>query len=139
MKSTELVNRFFDAQNQRDRAACSGLMHPEIMWFLHGEATHTPIAGREDCPVSYTHLDVYKRQVVALVHPVFPRSLIGLLLVGHIQHHADAAGGLPENLKHIVALSGGELQIQPARARGRASALDVYKRQILYSPSLTCG
>ena len=49
MKNTELVNRFFDAQNQRDRAACSGLMHPEIMWFLHGEATHTPIAGREDC------------------------------------------------------------------------------------------
>ncbi len=49
MKSTELVNRFFDAQNQRDRAAGSGLMHPEIMWFLHGEATHTPIAGREDC------------------------------------------------------------------------------------------
>ena len=49
MKSTELVNRFFDVQNQRDRAACSGLMHPEIMWFLHGEATHTPIAGREDC------------------------------------------------------------------------------------------
>ena len=49
MKNTELVNRFFDAQNQRDRAACSGLTHPEIMWFLHGEATHTPIAGREDC------------------------------------------------------------------------------------------
>lgn len=49
MKNAELVNRFFDAQNQRDRAACSGLMHPEVMWFLHGEATHTPIAGREDC------------------------------------------------------------------------------------------
>ena len=28
MKNTELVNRFFDAQNQRDRAACSGLVRP---------------------------------------------------------------------------------------------------------------
>lgn len=49
MKNTELLKKFIEAENKRDWETFAACLHPEVMWFLHGETSHLPIAGREDC------------------------------------------------------------------------------------------
>ena len=48
MTNVELLNKAFEAENNRDWAALGGYLHPEVMWFVHGESAHSAIAGRED-------------------------------------------------------------------------------------------
>ena len=48
MENTKLLEQFFEAENRRDWAAYRGYLHPEVMWFLHTETTHMPVAGREE-------------------------------------------------------------------------------------------
>ena len=48
MTNPELLSRFFAAENSRDWVAYRGYLHPEVMWFLHTEDTHMPVAGREE-------------------------------------------------------------------------------------------
>ena len=48
MTNPDLLTRFFAAENSRDWVAYRGYLHPEVMWFLHTEDTHMPVAGREE-------------------------------------------------------------------------------------------
>ena len=48
MTNPELLQKFFDAENARDWIAFRGCLHPQVMWFLHTEMTHMPVAGREE-------------------------------------------------------------------------------------------
>lgn len=48
MENTRLLEKFFDAENNRDWATFKGCLHPDVMWFLHTETTHMPVAGREE-------------------------------------------------------------------------------------------
>lgn len=48
MTNVELLNKAFEAENTRDWGALGGYLHPEVMWFVHGESAHSAIAGRED-------------------------------------------------------------------------------------------
>lgn len=48
MKNTELLTRFFADENKRDWQNFRSYLHPQVMWFVHTEDSHTPIAGRED-------------------------------------------------------------------------------------------
>jgi len=48
MTNAELLTRFFEAENKRDWNSFPGYLHPQVMWFLHTETTHSPIVGREE-------------------------------------------------------------------------------------------
>lgn len=48
MTNSELLTRFFEAENKRDWDYFRGCLHPQVMWFLHTESTHMPVAGREE-------------------------------------------------------------------------------------------
>lgn len=48
MTNQKLLEKFFEAENARDWETYRGCLHPDVMWFLHTETTHTPIAGREE-------------------------------------------------------------------------------------------
>lgn len=48
MKNTELLSRFFVAENKRDWENFRSYLHPQVMWFIHTEDSHSAIAGRED-------------------------------------------------------------------------------------------
>lgn len=48
MENTKLLEKFFAAENSRDWATFRGCLHPQVMWFLHTETTHMPVAGREE-------------------------------------------------------------------------------------------
>lgn len=48
MTNTQLLTKFFEAENKRDWAAYEGYLHPQVMWFVHNEDSHLPIAGRQD-------------------------------------------------------------------------------------------
>ena len=69
-------------------------------------------AGQRDGPVSYTHLDVYKRQV----HGITRRS--SLANTGRIDHLLE---------KHAVTLHDGDLSDSSSPVS--YTHLDVYKRQ----------
>jgi len=47
MTHTELLEKFFAAENARDWDAYQECLHPDVMWFMHGETFHTPVVGRE--------------------------------------------------------------------------------------------
>lgn len=42
------LQNFFDAENKRDFFTLEGYLHPQVMWFMHTEDSHMPIAGREE-------------------------------------------------------------------------------------------
>jgi len=48
MKNSELLTRFFAAENKRDWENFRSYLHPQVMWFIHTEDSHSAIAGRED-------------------------------------------------------------------------------------------
>ena len=48
MTNIDHLTKFYEAENQRDWATLGGYLHPEVMWFVHGEDAHSAIAGRED-------------------------------------------------------------------------------------------
>lgn len=48
MENTALLERFFDAENNRDWDTFKNCLHPEVMWFQHTETTHIPVAGRDE-------------------------------------------------------------------------------------------
>ena len=48
MTNTQCLNNFFAAENSRDWAVFRRYLHPQVMWFLHTEDSHMPIAGREE-------------------------------------------------------------------------------------------
>ena len=48
MENTALLERFFDAENNRDWETFKSCLHPEVMWFQHTETTHTPVVGRDE-------------------------------------------------------------------------------------------
>lgn len=48
MTNAEHLARFFDAENAREWDVFRGYLHPQVMWFLHTEESHMPIAGREE-------------------------------------------------------------------------------------------
>ena len=46
--NVKLLDKFFEAENKRDWAAFEGYLHPEVMWFIHAEDSHLPVAGRQE-------------------------------------------------------------------------------------------
>lgn len=48
MTNSELLNKVFELENKRDWGTLGGYLHPDVMWFVHGETAHSAIAGRED-------------------------------------------------------------------------------------------
>ena len=48
MTNEKLLEKFFQAENDRDWATFRSCLHPEVMWFLHTETEHTMIVGREE-------------------------------------------------------------------------------------------
>ncbi|MBQ8087338.1 MAG: nuclear transport factor 2 family protein [Clostridia bacterium] len=48
MNNMERLNAFFQAENSRDWDVFSEYLHEEVMWFLHGEDAHLPVAGRQE-------------------------------------------------------------------------------------------
>ena len=46
--NVKLLDQFFAAENKRDWTAYRGYLHPEVMWFIHTEDAHMPVAGREE-------------------------------------------------------------------------------------------
>lgn len=48
MTHSELLHKVFELENNRDWTALGSYLHPEVMWFVHGESSHSAIAGRED-------------------------------------------------------------------------------------------
>ena len=48
MTNEKLLEKFFQAENERDWATFRSCLHPEVMWFLHTETEHTMIVGREE-------------------------------------------------------------------------------------------
>ena len=46
--NVKLLDKFFEAENKRDWPAFEGYLHPEVMWFIHTEDSHLPIAGRQE-------------------------------------------------------------------------------------------
>ena len=48
MTHTELLEKFFAAENARDWKTYEECLHPEVMWFMHGESFHMPVVGREE-------------------------------------------------------------------------------------------
>ena len=48
MTNVQLLEKFFEAENTRNWEVYRGFLHPEVMWFLHTEESHMPVAGREE-------------------------------------------------------------------------------------------
>ena len=48
MDNKALLERFFKAENERDWETYAACLHEDVMWFIHAEDGHTPVAGREE-------------------------------------------------------------------------------------------
>jgi len=46
--NVKLLDKFFEAENKRDWRSFEGYLHPDVMWFMHTEENHMPIAGRQE-------------------------------------------------------------------------------------------
>lgn len=46
--NAKLLNDFFEAENSRNWPVFEGYLHPEVMWFIHAEDSHLPVAGRAE-------------------------------------------------------------------------------------------
>lgn len=48
MTNSERLAKFFEAENKRDWDTYASFLHPDVMWFMHSEDTHMPVAGKDE-------------------------------------------------------------------------------------------
>lgn len=82
--NVKLLEKFFEAENSRDWGAYEGFLHPQVMWFVHTEDSHMPVAGRQEYMDRV--ISAYQETNATFVCQGIDVSASGNRIVANLQH-----------------------------------------------------